>query len=88
MRYAEFVVPLVKAVQELSVKNDELKKQNNDLEQRVTKLESMMNVSQSTSNTKLQTSNIGGSSLEQNIPNPFNQSTTIIHYRQNLIQHK
>jgi hypothetical protein len=31
LRYAEFVVPLVKAVQELSVQNEELKTQNAQL---------------------------------------------------------
>ncbi|MEP6681708.1 MAG: hypothetical protein ABJA35_00545, partial [Parafilimonas sp.] len=59
LRYADFVVPLVKAVQELSKKNDaleimndELKKQNADQEKRIEKLEAMMNVnSQSTVNS-------------------------------------
>jgi hypothetical protein len=40
LRYAEFVVPLVKAVQELSKENEELKKQNADLIKRIEKLES------------------------------------------------
>lgn len=39
LRYAEFVVPLVKAVQELSRQNEELKKQNDDLKTRLEKLE-------------------------------------------------
>lgn len=53
LRYAEFVVPLVKAVQELSAKNGEmenenkeLKKQNESLEARLERLESLMNVKQ------------------------------------------
>ncbi len=84
LRYDNFVVPLVKAVQELSKKNDELgmmndelKKQNDDLEQRVTRLETMMNVQSSTTNNKQQTTDISSASLEQNIPNPFGNSTTI-----------
>jgi trimeric autotransporter adhesin len=36
LRYSEFVVPLVKAVQELSVQNEELKAQNQELEKRIT----------------------------------------------------
>lgn len=43
LRYAEFVVPLVKAVQELSKQNDELKKQQEDLLKRIEKLESLLN---------------------------------------------
>jgi hypothetical protein len=93
LRYAEFVVPLVKAVQELSKMNDDkdvqiedLQKQseaqqkiNQDLQNRLAKLEAVMDISSSaanqpTSNIKLETSN---SWLEQNIPNPFNHSTTI-----------
>jgi len=36
LRYSEFVVPLVKAVQELSARNEELKAQNQELEKRIT----------------------------------------------------
>jgi hypothetical protein len=39
LRYAEFVVPLVKAVQEQQAMINELKKQNTDLQNRVTELE-------------------------------------------------
>ncbi len=84
LRYAEFVVPLVKAVQELSKMNDDkdtkidaLQKQNDELEKRLEKLEAMMNVQQSTSNIQLRIFNISSASLEQNIPNPFNHTTTI-----------
>ena len=99
LRYAEFVVPLVKAVQELSkqndelgIMNDELKKKDeqqqthiDELESRLAKLESLMNGNQSlmgdhssvnqqrvTINEKPETAK-----LEQNIPNPFNYTTTI-----------
>jgi len=68
--YEQFVVPLVKAVQELSAKNDALQQQNNDLAQRVAKLEAMMHVPQSAAA-------ISFASLDQNIPNPFTNSTTI-----------
>jgi trimeric autotransporter adhesin len=69
LRYGDFVVPLVKAVQELSQKNDEL-------EQRIAKLEAMINVNQSTVNSQ-QSTVVPSASLEQNIPNPYSQSTSI-----------
>jgi hypothetical protein len=47
LRYAEFVVPLVKAVQELSAKNDAKDAEINELKTRLAKLEAMMNVQQS-----------------------------------------
>lgn len=39
LRYAEFVVPLVKAVQELETENAELRDKNADLESRIERLE-------------------------------------------------
>ena len=76
LRYAEFVVPLVKAVQELSKMNDAKDSQINNLETRLSKLEAMMNVSQSTVNSE-QLSVVSSASLQQNSPNPFNNTTTI-----------
>ena len=70
LRYSDFVVPLVKAVQELS-------KQNDDLQKRIEKLETLL---ASQSNGNLQDSksiSIASASLAQNIPNPFNKSTSI-----------
>src|SRR5258706_10860710 len=69
LRYADFVVPLVKAVQELDenqnskfkTQNDaivELQKENNDLKERLAKLEEMMNVQSSVTNTQRQTINL------------------------------
>lgn len=70
LRYAEFVVPLVKAVQELSDKN-------NELEQRIQKLEGMLAAQSITANKATQTANFTTASLEQNMPNPFKNTTTI-----------
>ncbi len=42
LRYAEFTVPLVKAVQELSKNNDELKNKVTGLEERLAKLEALL----------------------------------------------
>jgi len=69
LRYADFVVPLVKAVQELSAKNDDLQKQVEDLK--------AMIVSNQSSASKQQSVILSSASLEQNIPNPFTHTTTI-----------
>jgi hypothetical protein len=83
LRYAEFVVPLVKAVQELSTENDNLKKQAAqnekyiaDIEKRLAKMETLMPCQQSFGSNK-QGIHISGSLLEQNFPNPFSTSATI-----------
>ncbi len=70
LRYADFVVPLVKAVQELSSRNDDLQKQIDDLKALV--LSNNSSTTQNATNTVL-----SNASLEQNIPNPFTHTTTI-----------
>jgi TolA-binding protein len=86
LAYSQFVVPLVKAVQELSKMNDEkdarideLQKQNNALEKRIERLEAMMNWQSATlaSSQSTKMISITDASLEQNIPNPFTNTTTI-----------
>jgi hypothetical protein len=81
LRYAAFVVPLVKAVQELSGQNEKLKSENEeqrkinaDLEDRLSKLETLVNAQQSVNKTSI---DLTSASLFQNVPNPFNQTTTI-----------
>ncbi|WP_153799646.1 tail fiber domain-containing protein [Foetidibacter luteolus] len=73
LRYAEFVVPLVKAVQELSKQNDKLSEQvdkllqqNEAMQQEITALKG-----------KALPVVFSGASLEQNTPNPFSGSTVI-----------
>lgn len=84
LRYAEFVVPLVKAVQELSIKNEELEMKNEklktdydtgvkDLQRKIDELKLLMQ----SGNKQSMNINQPGAVLEQNIPNPFNQSATI-----------
>ena len=68
LRYADFVVPLVKAVQELSKMNDDKDAKINELETRLARLETLLNV---------QSTSVSTTSLEQNIPNPFTNATVI-----------
>jgi len=73
---------LINAVKELSAdknsmseKIEALQTQNETLEQRIKKLEAMMNVQQPSMSNEL--SVMSSASLSQNIPNPFNHTTTI-----------
>ncbi|HRH48208.1 MAG TPA: tail fiber domain-containing protein [Panacibacter sp.] len=71
--YSQFVPSLVKAVQELSNENEEQKKINTDLQNQIDELKLLIQLGNQQSININQTS----ASLEQNIPNPFNQSATI-----------
>jgi len=89
LRYAEFVVPLVKAVQELSAANDAKDAKIDAQQQQIDELKAMMqtllqnfnNCNPCAANNSLQQSSEtvspGGAELTQNIPNPFNHTTTI-----------
>ncbi|MEO6166217.1 MAG: tail fiber domain-containing protein [Chitinophagales bacterium] len=74
LNYSEFVVPLVKAVQELS-------KENEDLKERLSAIEQLLGVSESKStgseNEKVLLQGSDIIELGQNIPNPFYGKTTI-----------
>jgi hypothetical protein len=87
LRYADFVVPLVKAVQELSQQNDTLNSVNNkqqqqiaDLQTRLNKLEAVVFAGQSLTNVSENVELGDAPGLEQNIPNPFNGTTTIAYF--------
>lgn len=71
LRYAEFVVPLVKAVQELSVLNEEKDTKINALQRQIDELKAMIIGDAKASIT------VSAASLEQNYPNPFNNNTVI-----------
>lgn len=108
LRYSDFVVPLVKAVQELSKQNDNkqqqidsLKQNNqllydklNDLSNKINQMQNAMSQCCSSFSSNMQSA-IGSQSsisnqpsekistaarLEQNIPNPFNNSSSIDYY--------
>ena len=75
IRYAAFVVPLVKAVQELSTKLEEEQKQNKEQKSQIQLLLAQLD-------SKNGTGNIGVSGIEnafllQNNPNPFTSETEI-----------
>ncbi len=84
LRYAEFVVPLVKAVQELDERNNELQSENEALKTRLDRLESLiLNNSTGINRTEqdiLLNSNTLSAKLEQNTPNPFNGTTAINYF--------
>jgi hypothetical protein len=81
--YSRFVVPLVKAVQELSKMNNEKdarldaqQKINAELQNQINALKAMM-ASGGSAVTGRQAVSISSASLQQNVPNPFNNTTTI-----------
>jgi hypothetical protein len=76
LRYSEFVVPLVKAVQELAQKNDDLQKQIDDLKNLVQQLAQNSITSQ---NNNVSNVIVSSASLGQNTPNPVT-ATTVINY--------
>lgn len=82
IRYAEFVVPLVKAVQELSSNNDELKQNQTKLlskiEEQQKQIEALLNANTKSAKTSVkETLNNRGFELYQNNPNPFSVATEI-----------
>jgi hypothetical protein len=80
LRYAEFVVPLVKAVQELSAQVNEFSEQNDRLQAQIDELlekDALRSASVAESAAGLQDLTNSGASLQQNIPNPFSQTTQI-----------
>ena len=75
LSYADFVVPLVKAVQEISKSSEEKDAKIDALEKRLIKLEEMMNAAHSSTNNAIPYP--ADVSLQQNAPNPFNNTTSI-----------
>jgi hypothetical protein len=86
LRYADFVVPLVKGEQELSKQNDSLTATVNSLQKQIDELKALVlsgsySSSAGSSPANKQTIELGGTAaLSQNIPNPFSNSTDIGYY--------
>jgi trimeric autotransporter adhesin len=79
LRYGDFVVPLVKAVQELSKSTNKKDSMLNSMQGKIDSLQSQINELRSMLLAKISftSSNMPGASLEQNVPNPSTNSTTI-----------
>jgi hypothetical protein len=84
LRYSDFVVPLVKAVQELSVQNDSLRKENDQLKAQVVNILGRLDILERSTRATIMTSEMSDDiripRLEEIRPNPFSVST-IIRYR-------
>jgi len=76
LRYADFVPPLVKAVQELSASSDKKDSALNALQGKFDSLQTQVNELRALLLAK-NTTTTSGASLDQNAPNPFTGSTTI-----------
>lgn len=79
LRYSDFIVPVIKSLQELSEENEMLKKDNAYMQQQIDELKILVqsvaeNSSATVSAAKGSTSEMY---LEQNAPNPFTSNTTI-----------
>lgn len=82
LRYAEFVVPMVKALQELSRANDEKDARIDNLQQQIDELKTMLvSTGKTAASIKAPvTTTTSAGKLEQNIPNPAAQSTLVKYY--------
>jgi trimeric autotransporter adhesin len=91
LRYAEFVVPIVKSIQEmfststeqenkiveLNDKIHELEKQNEQLTENIAAINEILSNLSSTEKLEISIQNNNAPVLEQNVPNPFTNATTI-----------
>jgi len=74
LRYSDFVVPLVKAVQELSKMNDEKDAKIEGLQKQIDELKTIISSTNGNATTNV---TLSVASIEQNTPNPFNKATNI-----------
>lgn len=76
LRYGDFVVPLVKAVQELSAANDRKDSTISTIQGQLDSMQIQINELRSLLLAR-NSSVLSGASLDQNVPNPSSNSTTI-----------
>ncbi len=79
LRYNDFIVPVIKSLQELSAENEMLKKNNASMQQQIDELKILVqSVAANSSATVSAVKGIASEMyLEQNAPNPFTSNTTI-----------
>jgi hypothetical protein len=77
LRYAEFVVPLVKAVQEMDVANKKKDEKINKLEEELADLKQMVLDLKGGASINITSVNLSSAYLEQSVPNPSNGSAII-----------
>jgi hypothetical protein len=78
LRYSDFVVPLVKAVQELSKQNEDLKDIVAKQQEQINAILEKLNTTQPTASASSNAVVLSDlANLEQNAPNPFSTSTVI-----------
>jgi len=81
LAYAEFVVPLVKGMQEQQTMIEEQKELLEAQQAMIAQLQQQLNdlqkSIQSGNNTGINTTSLSGVSMEQNVPNPFSHETVI-----------
>jgi hypothetical protein len=78
LRYSEFVVPLVKAAQELSAENDSLKAANVRLSARLDRIKQRLGIDSNAQGTSVLS--LPPARLLPNTPNPFSETTIINYY--------
>jgi Chaperone of endosialidase len=85
LNYTEFVVPLIKATQQLANLNDSLQTQINSLQNQLNEIRAQLNSLSSSGNINKESISansviLSSAHMDQNVPNPFNQSTIINYY--------
>ncbi len=77
LSYADFVPPLVKAVQQLSKQNDSLKEENASLQLQMNEMKAAIQMLANKEGVNISSASVSSASLQQNVPNPYNHTTSI-----------
>jgi trimeric autotransporter adhesin len=77
IRYTDFIMPLVKSVQELSQQNDSLKVVNASMQSQINEMKAAIQMLADKEGVNINSASVTSASLQQNVPNPYNHSTSI-----------